>query len=43
LATQKLLSMPGPTLGDDLGFAKPPEPEQVDDPIAVFPARPLTR
>lgn len=42
LTTQKLLSMPGPTLGDDLGFTKPPEPEQVDDPIAVFPARPLT-
>lgn len=42
LATRGLLAVPGPTLGDDEPFVKPPEPEQVDDPIAVFPSRPLT-
>jgi spermidine synthase len=39
VATRMLLSMPGPTLGDDEPFVRPLEPDQVDEPIAVFPAR----
>lgn len=40
-ATRILLSVPGPTLGDEEPFLKPPEIEQVDDPIIVFPSKQL--
>lgn len=39
--TRMLLAAPGPTLDDRLGFVRPPEVDQIDDPIAVFPARHL--
>jgi len=39
-ATRRMLSMPGPTLGDDLSFVKPADIEFVSEPIAVFPSRP---
>lgn len=37
--TRKNLALPGPTLSDAHEFIKPPEPDQVDEPITVFPAR----
>jgi len=36
-----LLAAPGPTLDDRLSFVRPAEVDQIDDPIAVFPARHL--
>lgn len=41
LETRLNLALPGPTLSDDEPFVKPPEPDQVDEPIAVYPSRPV--
>lgn len=41
MATRRMLAMPGPTLGDELTIAKPADVEWVNEPIAVFPNRPL--
>lgn len=40
LETRMNLAIPGPTLSDEAPFEKPPEPDQLDEPIAVYPARP---
>lgn len=39
LETRMNLALPGPTLSDDFPFIKPPDTDQLDDAIAVYPAR----